>query len=245
VKGDYWVLNATYLFKALLPVLFGKDESIEKGAGETRVQTLSEGIGSLLESLSYSQKSKESILFTLDEELQKGYASVSSPARKSRTRATKGLLRFIGRFFRHAGELVRKGARKVIRVLKKLFRWFKNAAQVIWRELKKIFSIMTLALRFFFSKRTITTTIDGQSIVTDFDGGFDSVTVISAGARPLIEAHIRNSEAHSKALTGASGFAGMIISIAIKSLTGPCGWIRLGMEVIKQICSQTISIPYF
>ncbi len=169
-----------------------------------------------MESLSFRSKSKDNALFILDEELQKGYASVVSPARKSRTLATKGLLLFIGRFFSHAGELVRKGVRKVISVLKKLFRWFKNAALVIWREMKKIFSLMTRALRFFFSKRTIITTLNGQSIVTDFDGGFDSITVLSSGARSLIEAHIRNSEAPSKALTIASDFAGMVISIAIK-----------------------------
>ncbi len=43
LEGDYWALNATYLFKALIPVLFGNNELIEKEAGETPVQTLSEG----------------------------------------------------------------------------------------------------------------------------------------------------------------------------------------------------------
>jgi len=86
VQGDYWVLNATYLFKALLPVLVEKEETGEKGAGESRVQRLSEGIGNLLDSKSVRQNAKESILLALDEEQQKGYLSVSSPSRKSCTR---------------------------------------------------------------------------------------------------------------------------------------------------------------
>jgi len=86
VQGDYWVLNATYLIKALLPVLVEKEETGEKGAGESRVQRLSEGIGYLLDSKSVRHNAKESILLALDEEQQKGYLSVSSPSRKSCTR---------------------------------------------------------------------------------------------------------------------------------------------------------------
>lgn len=48
-------------------------------------------------------------------------------------------------------------------------------------------------LTFFFSIRKITTTQDGQSIVTDFDGGFDSITGPSAGSESLIEVHIRSA----------------------------------------------------
>jgi hypothetical protein len=80
------------------------------------------------------------------------------------------------------GELIGKGIKRVIRTLKKLFRWFKNTAQVIWRELKEVYSVMSQAITFFFSKRTITTDRGGERIVTDFDGGFDSVTVFSSGS---------------------------------------------------------------
>jgi hypothetical protein len=233
--GDYWALNATYLFKALLPVL---EKTGEKEAGESQVQTLSEGIGNWLNSKSIRQNAKESILFTLDEELQKGYLSVSSPSRKPNTRAGKGLLRSIGRFFRHITELIGKGMKRVIRTLKKLFRWFKNAAQVIWRELKEIFSVMSRAINFFFFRRQITTAQGGQSLTTDFDGGFDSITVLSSGSESLIEAHIRSTEAYRKALTQASAFAGTVISVALKVMTGPCGWILLGMEVIRHLAGQ-------
>jgi hypothetical protein len=149
---------------------------------------------------------------------------------------------------------------------------FVKGARVIWRELKEIYSTMSQAIRFFFSKRTITTVRGGERIVTDFDGGFDSVTILSAGAasgselksgsafkskpelkiKPgsesgsvsssnfgsLIQAHIRTIESHSQALTQASAFAGTIISIALKVITGPCGWIRLGMEVIGSVCQR-------
>jgi hypothetical protein len=54
---------------------------------------------------------------------------------------------------------------------------------------------MSRALAFFFSKRQITIAQSGQSIVTDFDGGFDSITVLSAGSESLIEAHIQSAEA--------------------------------------------------
>ncbi len=235
LQGDYWVLNATYLFKALLPVLFEKDEADKTGAEENQVQTLSEGIGRLLSGAAVRQETKESILLRLDEELQKGYATVSSPARKSCTRAGKGLLRSIGQFFRHVRELIVKGIQKVVSLLKKLFRWFKNAAQMIWRELKTIYSVMRQALGFFFSKRTIITGQGDQRIVTDYDGGFDSITVLSVGSGTLIEEHVRSIESYSQALVQASAIAGVIISLALKALTGPCGWIRLGVEAIRRL----------
>lgn len=269
--GDYWALNATYLFKAFLPVL---EEMNEKKQSKRPTRTISEEIGRLLSDPSTSLQAKESILATINEELQNKPPVAVNPQRKPRTRAGKGLLRSIGRFFRHVGELIGKGIKRVIRTLKKLFRWFKNTARVIWRELKEIYSPMSQAIRFFFSKRTITTVRGGERIVTDFDGGFDSVTVLPARsafgsetkygpesksraepksasaskfrAKPksepesglLIQTHIRTIESHSQALTQASAFAGTIISIALKVMTGPCGWIRLGMEVIGSVCQR-------
>ena len=309
---DYWALNATYLFKAFLPVL---EEMNEKKESNSPTRTISEEIGSLLSAPGTSPQAKESILATINEELQKESPVAVNPQRKPRTRAGRGLLRSIGRFFRHVGELIGKGIKRVIRILKKLFRWFKNTAQVIWRELKEIYSVMSRAITFFFSKRTITTTHGGQSIITDFDGGFDSITVLSAGSasgsqlkpgsefkskpesemkagpacgsgsesgtisgleskagaepRPasesksdsepklvpkatfqsiskseydlLIQTHIHTIETHSQALVQASAFAGIIISIALKVATGPCGWIRLGMEVIRSLTGKAMS----
>ncbi|MGV8138560.1 MAG: hypothetical protein AB2L20_25440 [Mangrovibacterium sp.] len=300
--NDYWALNATYLFKAFLPVL---DEMKEKKESKRQTCTISEEIGSLLSTPGTSPQAKESILATINEELQKESPVAVNPQRKPRTRAGKGLLRSIGRFFRHVGELTGKGIKRVIRILKKLFRWFKNTAQVIWRELKEIYSVMRQAITFFFSNRTITTTHGGQSIITDFDGGFDSITVLATGAalaseskfesgsklksgselkskpeseiKPgpvcgsgseilsgsenksgaepksgskatsqsksdlLIQAHIRTIETHSQALTQASAFAGTIISIALKVMTGPYGWIRLGVEVIRSLAGKAMS----
>ena len=233
--GDYWALNATYLFKAFLPVL---EEMNDKRGSKNQTRTISEEIGSLLSNPKIGPKVKESILTTINEELQKEYPAATNRQRKPRTRAGKGLLRSIGRFFRHVGELIGKGIRQVIRTLKKLFRWFKNTAQVIWRELKEIYSVMSRAINFFFSGRQITTAQGGQSIITDFDGGFDSITVLSAGSESLIEAHIRSAETYSEALTEASNFAGTVISIALKVAIGPCGWIRLGMEVIRCLGGQ-------
>ncbi len=256
--GDYWALNATYLFKAFLTVL---DEMNEKKESKSPTRTISEEIGRLLNDPGTSPEAKESILATINEELQKEPPVAINPRRKPRTRAGKGLLRSIGRFLRHVGELIGKGIKRVIRILKKLFRWFKNTAQVIWRELKEVYSVMSRAIMFFFSKRTITTTHGGQSIITDFDGGFDSITVLPAGAALaseskfkagsefqstsesdlLIQAHIRTIKTHSQALTQASAFAGTIISIALKVMTGPCSWIRLGMEVIRSLTGKAMS----
>jgi len=174
--GDRWALNATYLFKAFLPVL---EEMNEKKESKSPTQTISEEIGRLLSDPgTRSPEAKESILATINEELQNEPPVAVNPQRKPRTRAGKGLLRSIGRFFRHVGELIGKGIKRGIRILKKLFRWFKNTARVIWRELKEIYSVMRQAL--------------------------------------------------------TQAFAGAIISIALKVITGPCGWIRLGMEVIRR-----------
>jgi len=256
LRGDYWALNATYLFKAFLPVL---EEMNEKRGSKSPTRTISEEIGRLLSDPNTSPQAKESILAAINEELQNKPPAAVHPQRKPRTRAGKGLLRSIGRFFRHVGELIGKGIKRVIRILKKLFRWFKNTARVIWRELKEIYSVMSRAITFFFSKRTITTVRGGERIVTDFDGGFDSVTVLPArsafgselksvsafkskpelkikpGSGSMIQAHIRTIESHSQALAHASAFAGTIISIALKVMTGPCGWIRLGMEAIRSL----------
>lgn len=241
----------------------------EKRGSKSPTRTISEEIGRLLSDPGTSPQAKESILATINEELQNEPPIAVNPQRKPRTRAGKGLLKSIGRFFRYVGELIGKGFKRVIRTLKKLFRWFKNTARVIWRELKEIYSVMSRAITFFFSKRTITTVRGGERIVTDFDGGFDSITVLPAGSasgpqlksgsefkskpeleiKPgsesgsvsssnsgsLIQAHIRSVESHSQALAQASAFAGIIISIALKVITGPCGWIRLGMEVIRRL----------
>jgi hypothetical protein len=279
----------------------------EKRGNKSPTRTISEEIGSLLSDSATSPQAKESILATINKELQNESPAAVNPQRKPRTRAGKGLLRSIGRFFRHVGELIGKGIKRVIRTLKKLFRWFKNTAQVIWRELKEIYSTMSRGITFFFSKRTITTVRGGERIVTDFDDGFDSVTILPARpafgselksgsalrfkpeleinpgpvcgsgsgsetkygpeskseAQPkpasaskfraepksgskatfqsksesglLIQAHIRSIESHSHALTQASAFAGAIISIAFKVITGTGGWIRLGMEVIRRL----------
>jgi hypothetical protein len=248
--GDCWALNATYLFKAFLPVL---EEMNEKRVSKSPARTISEEIGNLLSDPATSPQAKESILATINKELQNESPAALNLQRKPRTRAGKGLLRSIGHFFRHVGELIGKDIKRVIRILKKLFCWFKNTARVIWCELKEIYSVMSRAITFFFSQRTITTVRGGERIVTDFDGGFDSVTILPAGAASgselksgsefgsesasafasLIQAHIRSIESHSHALTQASAFAGAIISIALKVATGPCGWIRLGAEVIR------------
>jgi hypothetical protein len=254
--GDCWALNATYVFKAFLPVL---EEMNEKRGSKSPTRTISEEIGRLLSDPNTSPQAKDSILATIHEELQNESPAAVNPQRKPRTRAGKGLLRSIGRFFRHVGELIGKGIKRVIRILRKLFRWFKNTARVIWCELKEIYSAMSQAIRFYFSQRQITTAQGGQSITTHFDGGFDSITILRAGSASgsefkfeinpgsesgsgpgsgsalasLIQAHIRSIEPHSQALTQA--FAGAIISIALKVITGPCGWIRLGMEVIRRL----------
>ncbi|MGV8137074.1 MAG: hypothetical protein AB2L20_17820 [Mangrovibacterium sp.] len=257
--GDCWALNATYLFNAFLPVL---DEMNEKRGSKSPTRTISEEISRLLSDPGTSPQAKESILVTINEELQNEPRVAVNPQRKPRTRAGKGLLRSIGRFFRHVSKLIGKSIKRVIRILKKLFRWFKNTARVIWRELKEIYSVMSRAIRFFFSQRQITTAQGRQSITTDFDGGFDSITVLAAGATSgpeskfeitpgsesgsvlasasasLIQAHIRSVESHSQALTQASAFVGTIISIALKVITDPVGWIRLGVEVIRNLTGQ-------
>jgi len=235
IDGDYWVLNVPYLFQALLPELDAPGEKEDAGPP---AQFLSQELGRLLVSPGLSRKAQESILETLDEKLQKGYAPAFHPERKPHTRAGKGLLRSAGRFFRHLGELIRKGIRKARQMLKKLFGWFPNAVQALWRELKTSYSVMARALAFFFSERTITTSLGGQRIVTDFDAGFDSITTLTSGARPLISAHIRSLEAHAHDLTEASGIAGTILSLALKALTGPCGWLRLGIDAIRCLAKQ-------
>jgi hypothetical protein len=238
IDGDYWILNVPYLFKALLPEL---DTPGEKDDSDPPAQFLSQEIGRLPGSRGLSQKAQESILETLDEKLQKGYASAFHPRRKPHTRAGKGLLRSTGRFFRRLGELIRKGIRKARQMLKKLFRWFRNAVQVIWCELKDSYSVMTRALSFFFSDRKIITSRGGQSIVTDYDQGFDSITTLTPGARPLVSVHIRSIEAYACDLTEASTIAGTILFLALKALTGPCGWLRLGIEAIKCLAGQDYS----
>jgi len=55
--------------------------------------------------------------------------------------------------FRHVGELIGKGIKRGIRLLKRLLRWFKNTAKVIWRDLKEIYPVMSREIRFFFSQR--------------------------------------------------------------------------------------------
>jgi hypothetical protein len=84
--------NATYLFKAFLPVL---GEMNDKRGSRNQTRTISEEIGSLLSDPKTDPKAKESILATINEELQKEYPA-DARQRKPRTRTGKGLLRSIG-----------------------------------------------------------------------------------------------------------------------------------------------------
>lgn len=174
----------------------------------------------------------------VDEKLQKGYTFAFHPERKPHTRAGKGLLRSVGRFFRRLGELIRKGICKARQMLEKLFRWLRNAVQVIWRELKDSYSVVTRALSFFFSDWKITTSQGEQIIVTDYNQRFDSITTLSPGARPLVSAHIHSIEAHARDLTEAPGTVGTILSLSLKALTGPWPDRNFRFDAIQEMCQS-------
>jgi len=68
LDGDYWALNATYLFKAILPVL---EKMNEKRGSKSQTRTICEEIARLFNDLKTGVKAKESILATINEELQR------------------------------------------------------------------------------------------------------------------------------------------------------------------------------
>ncbi|PXY02582.1 hypothetical protein DF185_00365 [Marinifilum breve] len=226
--NDKWVLNVSYLFKALLPVLI-------KMESDKKMETISEEFSTIINKLDKEEDKKE-VLKIIDQEIKGELASPQN--RKSKTRGGKRLLRSIGRFFKRIGDFIKDGIKWVIQSIKNLFKWFKNGIKILLRELKKAFHMAKTALSFFFSKRIVKTENSNSQLITDYDFNFDSLTTIIGSDKELIEEHIKKNKWITKALEEVSEFLGTVISIAIKVAKGPMGWIQLGVEVIKYLADN-------
>jgi len=222
---DKWVLNATYLFKALLPVLNEMEE-------ERKMKTISEEFSSIVSKLDKEEEKKE-VLSEIEKQIKDDFKTPSH--KKSKTRGGKRLLRSIGRFFKRIGEIIKDGIKWVIEAIRNLFKWFKNGIKILMRELKKAFHMAKTGLSFFFSKRIVKTVNGKSQLTTDYDFNFDSVTTLVHSNQKLIEEHIQKNQQISEALEEVSEFLGIVISIAIKVIKGPSGWIQLGIKLIKSL----------
>ena len=226
--NDKWVLNTTYLFKALLPVLASMEDDKKK---ETVSEEFSAVIGQLKK-----DSDKKKVLSVMDQEIKKEFKAPTY--RKSKTRGGKRLLRSIGRFFKRIGAIIKDGIKWVIELIRNLFKWFKNGIKILMRELKKAFHLAKTGLSFFFSKRIVKTPNVNSQLITDYDFNFDSVTTIIGSNEKLIGEHIQKNQWISIALEEVSEFLGTVISLAIKILKGPFGWIQLGIEIIKYLADN-------
>lgn len=223
--NDRWVLNVSYLFKALLPVLVRMES-------DKKMETISEEFSTIINKLEKEEDKKE-VLKVIDQQIKTEFESPSK--RKSKTRGGKRLLRSIGRFFKRIGDFIKDGIEWVIQSIKNLFKWFKNGIKILVRELKKAFHMAKTALSFFFSKRIVKSQNTKSQLITDYDFNFDSLTTVIGTDKELIEEHIRKNRWITYALEEVSEFLGEVISIAIKIAKGPMGWIQLGIEVIKYL----------
>jgi len=199
---------------------------------ERKMKTISEEFSSIVSKLDKEEEKKE-VLSEIEKQIKDDFKAPSHS--KSKTRGGKRLFRSIGRFFKRIGEVIKNGIKWVIEAIRKLFKWFKNGIKILLRELKKAFHLAKTGLSFFFSKRIVKTANGESQLTTDYDFNFDSVTTIVHSNQKLIEEHIRKNQQISEALEEVSEFLGSVISIAIKIIKGPFGWIQLGIELIKSL----------
>ncbi|WP_321281726.1 hypothetical protein [Marinifilum fragile] len=226
--NDWWVLNVSYLFKALLPVLVRMES-------DKKMETISEEFSTIINKLE-KEEDKKKVLKVIDQQIKDEFTSPSNL--KSKTRGGKRLLRSIGRFFKRIGDFIKDGIKWVIESIKNLFKWFKNGIKILVRELKKAFHMAKTALSFFFSKRIVKSQNTNSQLITDYDFNFDSLTTVIGTDKELIEEHINKNRWITKALEEVSEFLGTVISIAIKIAKGPMGWIQLGLDLIKYLADN-------
>lgn len=226
--NDRWVLNVSYLFKALLPVLVRMES-------DKKMETISEEFSTIINKLE-KEEDKKKVLKVIDQQIKDEFTSPTNL--KSKTRGGKRLLRSIGQFFKRIGDFIKDGIKWVIQSIKNLFKWFKNGIKILLRELKKAFHMAKTALSFFFSKRIVKSQNTSSQLITDYDFNFDSLTTVIGTDKELIEEHIRKNRWITNALEEVSEFLGTVISIAIKIAKGPIGWIQLGIDLIKYLADN-------
>lgn len=252
LKRDYWVINSTYLLKMVM-IPFDrfldkiKNQEIEESMEEEKKKkaiksipysTLSEGLFDEIQKL---PEEEHEAAFSQINKIIDEQDKVNQKARQHKTK-TRGFKRFlisVKEFFRKIGTAILDG-------IKMLFRLIKNGVQILIREIKKFYNLVKAGIAFLFSKRIVATKLSStQSIVSDYDGDFDCVTKVTTDDESTILQHKSKNEYLSQAVEEASGFMGMVLFWAIKIASGPYGWIKLGIYLIKKLAEQLFNYQRF
>jgi len=226
---DTWVVNVNLLFRHFFPNILDNENTKEKVP-----DTLSEKIVSIIGQLD-KPEDKNAILSDINDRLKENSTEVTK--RKVKTRGGKGFFKSIRKFFNKLVELVKMGIEKVKAFLAKLFTRVKNCLRILVREFKKIIDMIKTALAFFFSERTVNT----KGLSTDYDFNFDSCTKLSGINKKLVDDHIQKINYITQSMKETSDFLGVVLSILIKVVKGPFGWVQIGLDVIKYLSRTNFS----
>lgn len=224
LKNDKWAINSLFL-NSFLKLLTQK--------GDNGVETISEEIENLYSAI--EDQNKKEFLTEFNKILVNGVESEGKikAYRKTKNRGVKSLYKTISSFIKKVIAEIRLGLQKVIDKLKSLFNWIKNGINIVYRELKKAYNLLSVGITFFFGKRKVKSENNNSSILTDFDFNFDSITSFQTTDRSLFKEQLQKCQDQIDALEEVSNFLGTVINIILKIVSGPLGWLSLGIEIIK------------
>ena len=258
IKRGYWAINANYLFKKVMVPLDEKldkirKQDLEEAKDELKVKnktnkvpysTISEALFDEIfdEKRKLTNKDQNEVLKQVDfliNEKEVEIRTLGAINKKRKTRGFKKLLVSVKIFLVKTGE-------KLLDRIKSLFSLIKNGVLMMIREIKKFYNLLKAGISFLFSTRLISTTLpDMGSIVSDYDVDFDSVTVVNTLNESLIKEHQEKNTYLSNAVEEASEFIGIVLFWAIKIGSGPYGWIKLGIYIIKKLAEKLFSYQRF
>ena len=241
LRNDNWAINSVFLIKGFLPLLDDKEKN--------KVETISEEIHTLYKEINDQDKKEFINEFNNLVRESNGTPGNIQPYRKTKARGVQQLYKSISRFLRRITNDIKKGIQKVIQKviekLKSLFNWIKNGANILFREIKKVFNLLTAGVKFFFSERKVTSKNGKSIVITDYDFDFDNTTTIHKYDKELLQEQIKKCNWQVEALEEVADFIGTVVHIIIKIVSGPHGWLQLGIELIKWLANNAFAYNRF
>ncbi|MGB0525845.1 MAG: hypothetical protein ACPGJS_22890 [Flammeovirgaceae bacterium] len=232
-RNKIWMLNVRTLLERFIPTVLRENRKNE-------ANTIS---GQLLEVIETGEGS------TADQQEAYGEikAQLEAPATSTKTRKKKyrgankiwGAIKWV---FQKAGKLLKN----IINAIKAFFQKIKDSIRRIWEEIRSTITAIREGLDFLFGRRIVhTESADGsQSVTTDFDHNFDSITQISGEVNEeLLQQHQLRCQQKlaSSTTTLASLRKIFLVIVDIIKMSNPLGWIQLGFKLVKALGKQLLS----
>ena len=236
-EDNLWALNYKYFFqKGLEPF---DNEFSDK-------ETISEYLEDLLDKAE-DPKEKEQIENAVSDVFSqnKNKPVVEKISRKERRkrrrklRKGKGLFKNVGQFFKRAAKWIGSAIEKVVNAIKSFFKLIKNGVVRLFREIKEAVGRIFRGIKFLFSKRIVKTPKRNPKITSDFDFDFDVKNDLPSNVNTdLINQHLENLQQSKEDFRAGLKFMEVAIPLIIQLGTGPVGWVKAGIQLVKMIARK-------